>query len=730
MSRRGPRRTGRRASRWLLALLVGPLLGACDIGPAQKGQPIIPDTTRVADDATREALETYDPATGELRFASSTPVLEGLQVGDVLVSQPSSTAPAGFLRKVEAIAVEGDEVVLATSQANLTDAVTQGQIVASGDFTAEQVEDVVAHLPGVTVGAPGDASTLPAVGTGDGYQFHLGFDEVALDIGQGDVQVKVVIDGELHFNAGWSIDLGIEPCLDVPPVCVDRFEAKVGVDQRLKVSLSGEAKAQLTKEISVATYYFKPLVFFIGPVPVVVVPSIEVFVGAEGSVSLRFSYGVTETAAAVAGARWTDDGGWQDITDFGVSLAEQDSFQLDATMDAQAYARAVASLKFYDVAGPALGLRLGVEFDAEVPRDPILVVRGKIEGYVAFVVDLPVLGTLDEYRKTLFSETIDLATSPNQPPRFSGVKTDTIHVDLGSPVVLGPRAGGFQGYFDVTDPEGGPLQLSATSSLDGRIPLTYTFKTAGTRTIEVTATDSHGATATATLTVEAKSPPPIITTSYSGQPLVNVPYAIAASAYDPVDGDMFCSAITWSVTAPDTRSGGGCQASVTFMAEGQRTVRVTATNRYGSSSTETLTFEVGPEPENKPPVITSFSIIAAEGPKSFPTGPSDHYACITGYYCEVPEGAVLWNGQARYVGDYVLPLYLSVAATDDRGAPITVTWSCTAGASAATVTDNGDGTYSCSPYFPGHTIVVKVVVSDGNSSTSMQRSFYMRSLIN
>lgn len=713
----------------LLALLTGLALSACTVSPPGR-EPIIPSTTNVADAVTRDALESFDPNTGVLRFAATTPLLERVEIGDVLVSQPTEAAPAGYLRKVQAVEAEGGQIVIETTQANLTDAVTQGEIKASGDFEPEQVLDTAAHLPGVTAGVRRATDDLPEVGVGDGYNFHLGFDEVALDIGEGDVQIKIVLNGEVYFNAGWSIDLGIEPCLEIPPVCVDRFEAKVGIEERLRVSIAGEARASLTKEISVATYYFKPLVFFIGPVPVVVVPSIEVFVGAEGSVSLRFSYGLTETASAVMGAKWTDDGGWQDITDFGIDLAAQDSFDIEATMKARAYARAVASLKFYDVAGPALGLKLGVEFDAQVPRDPLLVVRGNIEGYVAFLVDLPVLGTLAEYKTTLFNESFDLATSPNQPPKFSGVKTDTIQADIGSPVVLGPRNGGLQGYFDVSDPEGGDLTVRAVSSVDGSIPLTYTFKTTGTRTITITATDAHGATATAKLTVEAKSPPPIITTTYGGQPLVNVPFVIGASAIDPVGGQLFCTALTWTVTAPDTKAGGGCEATITFKAEGQRQVSVTATNQHGSSSTETLTFAVGPEPENKPPVVTYFEIFAAEGPKGFGGGPGGQYVCPTGFYCPVPQGAALWNGQERDVSDYVLPLDLYVEATDDRGAPVTVTWSCTGGTNSALVTDNGDGSFRCSPYFPGHTIVVTAVVSDGNSSTTVQRSFFMRSLVN
>lgn len=656
------RPTGRGARLALAVAIAAAVLAACH----PKYETIIPETTKVAAEATRDALESYDPATGELRFAADTPTLQNLEPGDVLVSEPAAAAPGGLLRKMESVRREGGEVVVETTQANLTDAITQGQLTAQGDLKAEQVVSALGNLPGVTASFRGDTAGMPHVGTGDGYEFHVGFDEVALDIGAGDVNVAVVLNGELYFNAGWKIDLGIEPCLEVPPVCVDRFEAYVGVTERLKVSFSGEANAKLTKEVSVATYYFKPLVFFIGPVPVVVVPSIEVFVGAEGSVSLRFAYGLTEEANAVVGAKWTDDGGWQDITGFGVSLAQQDSFQVDATMGAHAYARAVASLKFYDVAGPALGLRLGVEFDAEVPRDPILLVRG----------------------------------------------------------------GSLQGYFDVSDPEGGDLKIVAVSDKDGTIPLTYTFKTTGRRDVVVTATDPHGATASISLALVAVSSPPIVSVSHSGDAVVNVPYIITAGAYDPVGGTLLCSAITWSVAAPDVLSGGGCEATVTFKSQGPRQVVVTATNTYGTSTTEVITLTVGPEPEDKPPVITSFHIRAAEGPQRLGEGPADIYACPTGYYCEVPPDAVLWNGQARYLEDYVGPLYLEVEATDDNGAPLTVTWTCSAGGSSAPVPYEGEGVYSCNPFFPGQTIVVSVSVSDCKSAATASRSFFMRSTVN
>jgi hypothetical protein len=126
-------------------------------------------------------------------------------------------------------------------------------------------------------------------GVGANLRFRVGFNEVVLNLGEGDVKAEVRLNGEFSFNAGWGVHLNIKPRLDVPPVCVKSFEAKIGLEERLNVKLSGEANAKLTKEIKVASYYFKLLVFFIGPVPVVVTSKVEVFVGASGEVKLKFS---------------------------------------------------------------------------------------------------------------------------------------------------------------------------------------------------------------------------------------------------------------------------------------------------------------------------------------------------------------------------------------------------------------------------------------------------------
>jgi hypothetical protein len=730
-----------RISRSFIVFALTVVMVACG-GDGQKpppgGEVIIPETTKVVDSATRAALTHFDLDSGIMRFSANTPFLQNLRLDDVLVSEPSAAAPYGYLRKVKAIRQEGGEVVLETTQANITDAVTKGGFTVEGDFEVEDVVATVVHLQGVTAeAAPLSDAIAPQVGVGDNYRFRVGFNEVALDVGEGDVKVKLTLQGELFFNAGWGVHLNIEPCFDVPPVCVDSFEAKIGFEEHFKVTFAGEANAKLTKEIKVASYYFKPLVFFIGPVPVVVNPVVEVFIGATGEVKLSFHYGVTQSAHAIVGSRWTPKGGWKDITGFGLKLEGHDQFKLDATMSAKAYARALASLKFYDLAGPALGLVLGAEIDVAIPRNPTWVARGGIEGYLAFVVGLPVLGTLKEYRATLFNESFELARAANQAPKFSNVTSGTTRVDLGRPLYIGPHSGLVRGYFEVMDPEGDPITLTATSAKDGTVTLpqaNYVFTTPGTRTWTVTARDPHGASASITLRFEAVNAPPVVyTTVGSNEVPATVEYFISARAYDPNSGDLACDRLAWNVSAPDlvtpSSSAGGCAATVVFGEQGTRTVNVTATDPLGASTSKTLTIYVGPPPPNPAPRITAFAIAAhrePETPACEGNGPR-----LVPWNCEVPEGGRLIR--RNNLGEperpyYRPPLYLWVQASDPNGDPLTITWFCESEGRQAPINDESFGVkHSCDPtgFAPevGGTVTVRVEVSDGTTTVNRVRSF-------
>lgn len=725
----------------LLVLVVFLTAGTCKPPPPPlPPEVIIPDTTKVTDSATRDALTDYDLDSGVMRFSRTTAVLQNLKPDDVIVSEPSAAAPFGYLRKVKVIRQEGDELVLETTQANLTDAIHKGGFEEDGDFTADDLMATALHVPGVSV-LPAPAALSTQAGVGENYRFRLGFDEVALDLGEGDVKVKVKLNGELFFNAGWGVHLNIDKCLAFPPVCVESFEAKVGIEEWLKVTVSGEANALLKKEIKIASYYFKPIWFFIGPVPVVINPSIEVFVGGSGEVRLSFQYGITQKATALVGARWTPKQGWKDITDFGVSLVGYDDFKFNATMNAKAYTKALTNLKLYDTAGVALGLELSAELDGAIPRNPTWIARAGIEGYIAFVVGLPVIGTLKEYKATLFKESIELARAANQAPVFSNVTAGTTRVDLGKSVYVGRHSGFVRGYFDVMDPEGDPFTLSYVSNRDGNMNLSnnqYTFRTPGLRTVTVTARDNQGKSSSITLRFDVVNSPPVITTTVgSDQVPQTVEYFISARAFDPNDGYLTCDRLSWTVSGSDTirsvASGGGCAAIAVFNTQGSRTLSVRATDALGATATKSLNVFVGPPPPNPPPVITSFSVSA----KLIP-GAIDPYCkgifcqcpvSISGI-CEVWDGALLKRSSNALGGldyDFEPPLYLKVGASDPNGDSLTITWTCEVAGQQAAVTDLGNDVFSCDPSSVAPTEggmgYVKVVVSDGSTPINRVRAF-------
>ena len=109
-----------RRKRWvllLLAALLATVLVACGTGapPGPAESPvIIPDTTKVLSDTSRTSLQSYDPATGELRFGPQADFAT-LKAGDVLVTQPlPPLAPYGFLRKVVSVSTVGSSGTIRT----------------------------------------------------------------------------------------------------------------------------------------------------------------------------------------------------------------------------------------------------------------------------------------------------------------------------------------------------------------------------------------------------------------------------------------------------------------------------------------------------------------------------------------------------------------------------------------------------------------------------------------
>jgi hypothetical protein len=609
---------------------------------------IIPDTTKVTDASTRSALSAYDKTSGTMRFSQSTPVLASLKPGDVLVSEPSSAAPNGYLRKVTSSRTEGSEMILETTQAKLTEAVSQGTLNANFDLTAANLK-TTNLIEGVTI----TANALPRgtrAGIGENYNFKLSFRQVFVPLPDENQNVsgQITIDGTAEFNAGYGVHVGISGCFDLPPVCVDNFETKIGFDQTANLHVSGDVTGQVGKEINVGNQIFQPITFFIGPVPVVIVPRIDFYLSLSGQIEAKFDFQASERAIAQIGARWTPDDGWKNISDFDFN-GDIPTPTLTGNLKPRAATRSSASMLLYDVAGPEVSLAAGLELNGQIPGNPTWIVSGFLKGTLGFKVELPILGRVVDYQTTLFDTTREFARSGNTPPTITLTRNalplpNTFPPNAPRKVIVGLPENFTSGcgiipgyYFNVFDLEDGcGIGVTVVSDVDGTLPKKYTFQTEGLRTISVTARDQPGLSVSKTFKLFAYNPAPDLTFANTGDPQQGENYSVAALITDvnELDARTLCANTTWAVDAPDTlKSTVGCLQKVKFATQGPRQVRVTTRDSYGAASSKILTLNVVAPPVNPYPRVTNTSLNSREIKNS---GGADF--CVT---IPVPEGATI-----------------------------------------------------------------------------------------
>ncbi len=194
--------------------------------------------------------------------------------------------------------------------------------------------------------------------------------------------------------------------------------------------------------------------------------------------------------------------------------------------------------------------------------------------------------------------------------------------------------------FDFEDPF--PCcTITWTSDVDGPLGtgrvVKRTLSTLGPRTLTVTATDSAGATSTATKTFNVVNPPPDVTLSrpQAGETaLRTVPLFLRGRAADANETNfqLACNRLTWtSNLASDPLPVTGCDVAVTFTTNGSRTLTLTATDPQGATDSASVTLNVVEPPPNLAPSVRVTS--PADG--SFPA--RDEPVTLSGTATD-PEG--------------------------------------------------------------------------------------------
>jgi hypothetical protein len=542
-----------------------------------------------------------------LTYAQSNSFLEGLSPGNILVSEPSPAAPAGYLVKVVSNTGQGTGRVIKGVQAALGDAITQGEMSFKKSLKPSDLASSKSLRP--SIHALSD-------------KFGFSFDEILYDEDSNtsttDDQIRVKGDFNFEYNDGIEADVTWKKVWGVPVYPNGVYlRAAVGIRQSANISVISNVSKKIEKSIELKSYTFDAITIFVGPVPLVFVPKIVVSVNAAGQATAKLEYSAREKFNAVAGVEYDD--GFNNISELtpikDIFSSELKSAEAAGKFDGNLGIR--AELLLYDIVGPYIEISGGIQVDAAIKRNPFWILNGNVAMRLGLYVDL-YFDTLD-YSTELFKGSFKIGESENQAPTIFFSTQSGTKIQLGKSFCVAVSG------FDLEDDYGlGGPPLTVTSSVEGPLTVSGTCGfgglltplTEGPRTITAITTDSKGKTASASITLIAENSPPTAfivkpkpnATIYSGQKIFLQGYSVDGN--EKID----CStvkpgrpAIVFSsnvaadlmpVACPETG------AEAIFNGAGSHTLTISTTDTQGAVGTKSVTFNVLPAPLTYPPDVT------------------------------------------------------------------------------------------------------------------------------
>jgi hypothetical protein len=578
------------------------LLAACaDSHKAPEPTPVIVrDNTRVLGADGRALLASFDLSTGALAFSGTTPQLAALKAGDILASEPTPAAPYGLLRKIVSVTPQGAGLALATTPGSLREAIVQGDLAAQGHLSPS---DLTAFAPA----QPGILARPESIGFDVPYS-------LVLHDGDGNLSTtgdQLRLTGSAGFDIGYSVSMGFKASYD-PPFDVDlstKFIAILYIQQHAGIGFESTGAVDFAHEVPLGTYSFTPITFFVGPVPVVLVPTVTVSAEASGHMGAKLSFGADETLTIQAGVSKDYGQGFKPVFDV-IPAATATAPTLVATYPAPGFSmhggvKARGSLRLYGLVGPFAELEADAYLLGGIGNAPPWQIRGGITGRVGVEVDL--LFWEYDWSQDILGKYWDIAQATGNTAPVMGNITPAqgTAVQLGQPIELFAVAGDVEdGWFCCTK--------SWTSDKEGALGtessgMKHVFQVPGTHTLTVVATDSGGAHAVGTTTIQVLDTPPVVTlakpapgfTWYRGVSLLLDGWA--------TDGNQSCAtlALHWSSSAGDAMPAASCANAVkaTFATNGTRNLTLTAVDDQGKSDAKTVSITIVDPPANIPPDV-------------------------------------------------------------------------------------------------------------------------------
>lgn len=391
----------------LLPVMLG-LLASCGGGAEPDPAPPVPDASgsavlaeraKVLDDAGLRALSSVE-SEGEgtlLVFSATSPVLETLSPGDVLIVGTSERTPRGALYGIETVAEMGDGL----------------RVVARTATVDEAFESLAIALETTLAEA---ASVNPVAGSVGAVRHALGI-TFPFSFQAGSGANRAELNGSLAIDA----DVGLKLEFHVARFALEELSLSFEAQETLLAEFVGEGQQTFKRAQDLGSIGFTPITVYVpiptppGVVPVVLTPQITLEVGVQGSIQGRAEASVLQQASFTAGLGYRDGsfGGFSSDT----SRFEAEPPAFEAGANVRVFGGPRLEVKIYGALGPYAGVEAFAELAASGESPPPCA-RGVLDAGLRARVGMDFLTS---FESTLFDKRYPLAkfdsctSDPNAP---------------------------------------------------------------------------------------------------------------------------------------------------------------------------------------------------------------------------------------------------------------------------------------------------------------------------
>lgn len=298
---------------------------------------VITDTAVPVDEEIRNNLTVKDTS---FTFALPSTIVTSkkIAVNDILIEKPTENFPHGYLRKITRLTQSGNETTIKTSQATLKDVIKQGSIRIS------KMQLGLSKLASIKLADGLKLSDQTKLNKSNKIGIDWDYSEDIYKSGNNIINIK----GAFLFDLNFNFDL------DVEMFDVKYFKTSFEINQSISLGFKSNLSRSLSdKKIPFATAIFDPVTIMVGIVPVVLVPEVTLYVGADGQITANCESWCRESFTGEYGLQYKENKGWSVINSDNFSL-EKEFPKISSAGKFSFFAGPEASLKLYGVAGPYL----------------------------------------------------------------------------------------------------------------------------------------------------------------------------------------------------------------------------------------------------------------------------------------------------------------------------------------------------------------------------------------